>query len=194
MGHLHFEKYENRRQKIIASKCMQGSILDLAYAQAPNPHIDGICTTGIDLNENNTEVRYAREICGDICNLDRIIEGELFANIIAGEIIEHLENPYEFLRSLNQFLEPNGKLILSTPNVISWPVILFEIFCSRRCFYTTEHKYYFSPRWVTRILEGSGYRLVEASSVGLWSPILVMPCPVPLSYQVVYVAEREDER
>jgi SAM-dependent methyltransferase len=35
------------------------------------------------------------------------------------EGIEHLENPYQYLRELHRVLRPSGTLILTTPNVIS---------------------------------------------------------------------------
>lgn len=37
--------------------------------------------------------------------------------IIAMEIIEHLENPWKFIRDIKSLLKPNGLLILSTPNI-----------------------------------------------------------------------------
>lgn len=35
------------------------------------------------------------------------------------ETIEHLENPWEFLRGLSNLLKPGGRIILSTPNIES---------------------------------------------------------------------------
>lgn len=42
-----------------------------------------------------------------------------FDGIVASEIIEHLENPYHFLRQCSALLEPGGVLVLSTPNTLS---------------------------------------------------------------------------
>jgi len=36
--------------------------------------------------------------------------------VIAGEIIEHLENPGAFLRAVQQLLRPDGELVVTTPN------------------------------------------------------------------------------
>ena len=81
---------------------------------------------------------------------------------------------------------PSGRLILSTPNPVSLPVILFEWLRSTRRFYTSDHTYYFTPRWVARLLERSPFRLEETAGVGIWP--FGLPCPVGLSYQVLYVA------
>lgn len=43
-----------------------------------------------------------------------------FDVIIAIEIIEHLNSPWEFLNEINKLLKPGGTLILSTPNVSFW--------------------------------------------------------------------------
>jgi SAM-dependent methyltransferase len=40
--------------------------------------------------------------------------------ILAIEILEHLENPWHFMRHAERILKPGGYLILSTPNSDSW--------------------------------------------------------------------------
>lgn len=44
---------------------------------------------------------------------------EAFDLVVAVEVIEHLENPYAFLRETAKLLAPDGVLILTTPNVES---------------------------------------------------------------------------
>jgi 2-polyprenyl-3-methyl-5-hydroxy-6-metoxy-1,4-benzoquinol methylase len=40
--------------------------------------------------------------------------------VFAGEIIGHLFYTEEFLEELHRILKPDGTLILSTPNLVSW--------------------------------------------------------------------------
>ncbi len=45
-------------------------------------------------------------------------EGSLDA-LFCIEAIEHMENPYHFMRELARVLKPGGRLYLSTPNIMS---------------------------------------------------------------------------
>ena len=46
--------------------------------------------------------------------------GKQYQQIVAIEVIEHLENPSKFFRDIASLLGDNGTLILSTPNVFSF--------------------------------------------------------------------------
>lgn len=52
----------------------------------------------------------------DLENLDDVDLDETFDVIIAGEIIEHLQNPGKFLRGIQRFMNPATKLIITTVN------------------------------------------------------------------------------
>ncbi len=185
-----FKHYEQKRLKDIAQLCQAGSILDVGYAQHPNPYFaSGHTITGVDLNSPSVKTNYDIELIGDATELATLVPGQKYDNIIAGEFIEHLENPYAFLRSLKKFLDPGGQLIISTPNPLSWPCIFFEWTLSERFYYTREHTYYFPPRWVRRILEKTGYSVSKVKGVGLLTPWLSLPCPPGFSYQVIYLAK-----
>ena len=46
--------------------------------------------------------------------------GDTFDLVTAMEVIEHTADPQQFLQALAKRLEPNGLLILSTPNATAW--------------------------------------------------------------------------
>lgn len=185
-------RYERARLRKIASFAVGQTVLDIGYAQIPNPYLQGLHRVGYDLEApQDPRVRYEEEIRGDVADIEQVLKGRVFDTIICAELIEHLENPYAFLRGVSNLLKPNGRLIVTTPNPLGFPVFICELLRSRRFFYTTEHRYYFLPRWVVRLLEQSGYRMHEIAGVGWWLPFGVLKfCPAALSYQVVYVAHK----
>lgn len=180
------ERYDRVRLRKIAEQAIGREVLDIGYARKPNPFLQGFHTIGFDLNE--VECNYAEKIRGDVLEISKSLVGRTFDTIIAGEFIEHVEDPYMFLRSLLPYFSKDARLVLSTPNPVAFPTLLFEWARSHRFFYTTEHKHYFPPRWVERILDQSGYDVRAVKSVGLWPTAIPSFVPASFSYQVVYVA------
>ena len=183
--------YERTRLQKIARIARSGSVLDVGYAQLPNPYFADVETVGLDLVRPAEPSGYAEEIQGSALDLPKALGERRFDWIVAGEFIEHVRNPYDFLDSLPSFLAEDGHIVLSTPNPVAWPTLIFEWLGSERYFYTEQHLYYFAPRWVRRMLDVSGFEVTDTRAVGLWAPGIVLPCPIFLSYQVIYVAKRK---
>lgn len=183
-------RYEDRRLRLLAAEAVGDSVLDIGYAHWPNPHLGRFYRVGLDLNRPRTDhaTRYDEEIVGDVRSVFEAVGGRRFHTIICGELIEHLENPYQLLRDLRPLLRDDGRLLVSTPNPLAIPVVVAELFRLRRYFYSQEHLYYFLPRWVERLFQATGYEVMKLRGVGLWTPLGAMPlCPTALSYQVIYV-------
>lgn len=75
--------------------------------------------TGVELDASAAEIA---KIYGDVSVMD--VEKinfdalkEKFDYIIAGDLIEHLRDPWEAVRNIAKTLKPNGKFIVSIPNV-----------------------------------------------------------------------------
>jgi SAM-dependent methyltransferase len=184
--------YEHRRLKLLSSHA-SGDILDLGHAAFPNPYLPGDRTVGLDLEPPRSPSGYAADEVGSVLELVDHFGPARFDTVVAGELIEHLERPYDFLAQVHGVLREGGKLVLSTPNPLSFPTLLLEMTGSRRYFYTSDHAFYFTPRWVWRLLERSGFRVERTQPVGIWLPFGHVPfSPQWLSYQLVYVAVRAE--
>lgn len=123
------------RMQIIEPLVRAGDVLDLGCVDArPQRHgaaerferkpnllhkrITGINpgTLGVDFDAEGVKVLQAmgfNVVQGDVESMDL---GRRFDTIIAGELIEHLENPGRFLRNMLRHLKPGGRLVISTPN------------------------------------------------------------------------------
>lgn len=107
-------KFKNGRSKLRALDLASGQgalaqrVKDLKFGTVDAWEIDikqfkvkGVKVRAVDLNKDFPAVNDKYDL------------------ITACEIIEHLENPYHFLREISKILAPKGVLILSTPNIES---------------------------------------------------------------------------
>jgi len=90
-------------------------------------------TPEIPLRIANLDSEFAETVCPT---------GEKFDAIIAIEIIEHLENPFSFLRQCAKLLKKDGLLFLTSPNV--------ESITSRVLFLYTGRLKAFEEGWTQR--------------------------------------------
>jgi 2-polyprenyl-3-methyl-5-hydroxy-6-metoxy-1,4-benzoquinol methylase len=86
--------------------------------------------------------------------------GEKFDTIVAGELIEHLENPGLFLRGCHARLAAGGQLILSTPNAFS-PLNFLGYARKYDRWANPEHTCWFDPQTITELLRRSGFETKE---------------------------------
>ncbi len=51
--------------------------------------------------------------------------------VLGIEVIEHIENHWEYIKNLKKLLKPSGYILLSTPNVTSWLSRFYFLFTGR---------------------------------------------------------------
>ncbi|MFK7872898.1 MAG: class I SAM-dependent methyltransferase [Oligoflexales bacterium] len=51
---------------------------------------------------------------------DHLVSHDKYSLILAFDIIEHLKSPYDFLEACLELLAEDGKLVVTTPNLMSW--------------------------------------------------------------------------
>jgi len=148
------------RGRLLDIGCLWGSFLDSARQS-------GFDVTGIEPYER--AARYAR----NILKLN-VLSGSLkdvalpypsFDAITILDVIEHLCDPVEELRTVLRLLKLNGVLVVVTPNVEGLPVRVLGL--KRRIFGQPWcpiddmpwHLWGFTPRTMVRVLELVGYRV-----------------------------------
>lgn len=105
---------ERRPASVLDYGCGTGEKLTCPLARAhPEARF-----TGVDVDRGSLE--YARRSC-DAPNLhflsqEALAAGERFELVVASEVLEHVDKPVAFLKSLKERLAPEGRIFLTVPN------------------------------------------------------------------------------
>lgn len=180
--------YEQHRLKMMSRFASDQRILDIGCAHMPNRYLAGSQVVGLDLEPMQLQAPYTEHVQGDVMQAGTLPDRQ-FDTIMMGELIEHIERPYDLLRALRPLLAPGGRVVLSTPNPLGLPVVVAEYLCLRKFYFTSNHLFYFPPRWVWRMLEHCGYRPIRTVGCGVSVGGQYIPAFTSLSYQIIYVAQ-----
>ena len=134
---------EMYRDDLILNYCKEKDVLHIGACNSPyhierarrgallHQKLQGVCKEliGIDIDRNAIEelkkLGVANIYPGDIIKNEYDIDltNYKFDYIVAGEVIEHLENPGIALDNIKDLMNKDTKLILTTPNAFSYGVI-----------------------------------------------------------------------
>lgn len=102
----------------ILSRGAQDSVLDIGCGKGGFLKLakdNGILELGIDFNESNIEAARRRGLNCHQKDLRQFTESEKFASVTSFHVIEHLDEPFEFLKAIRSVLQPDGAVYLSFP-------------------------------------------------------------------------------
>jgi len=141
-----------RGKNILDVGCGVGSLLDMlknvSHSQIGiepcNPYLESLSKRGYEvysnlfeaINNNNGNIDYAFSI----------------------QVIEHVDNPKEFLKEIKRLIRPGGKLLISTPNRDDILMNLLKDEFSP-FFYRTQHRWYFDKNSLTVCAKHAGFKV-----------------------------------
>lgn len=113
---------------------------------------------------------YVGEVIHDINFMTDNIPKEMVGkyDIILGlHILEHLNNPVEYLKRIKPLLKKNGSIIIEVPNLDSYLCELSDEY--KEFFYLYEHVSYFTKSTIQLTFELAGYNVVKIYTKELYS-------------------------
>jgi len=117
---------------------------------------------GLDLYEEGIEYladKGFKVVCGDAQNFSLQRQ---FDVVFAGDVIEHLDNPVQFLESVKRHLTREGILLISTPNPWYWRFVT-KASMSANVGPNPEHTCWFCPKTLEQLCGRYGFALKELS-------------------------------
>lgn len=140
----------------------------------------GFVVTAVDINSEDyrlaNEIEYVACDFNDVSSIRALAlaRTHLYDIAMSVEVIEHLENPWEYARNLRRLLKTDGLLILTSPNPAAWHSRLtflrrgeFDDFGSRG---QAGHVNPIAPWEMTRILTDVGFEiLLRGASAQVYS-------------------------
>ena len=132
---------------------------------------------GVDLHEEGVKVLQAQGFNVVVANAECFDLGCTFDVIVAGDIIEHLEDFNGFLESCKSHLRPGGRLIISTPNPWYWRNII-KAALHTEVNNNPEHVCWICPRTLRQLVARHGMELGEIKFGSRYIRDRLMPLPV----------------
>ena len=105
-------------------------------------------------------------VVGDIGEMTLPWPPESFDCIIAGDVLEHLVDPWQVLTRIRRLLRQDGLLLVSLPNVRNWHVV-YQLLIKDEWRYQVmgvmdkTHLRFFTRRSAERMLADCGYELLD---------------------------------
>lgn len=136
-------------EKILEVGCQGGYLLHKFKQQGAAKAIGvepGNVKPCVDGEGNSLDIRrgfFSREIVGE----------DSFDLIFSLHVLEHIEQPNDFLSTAYSLLKPGGKLLLSVPNE------LFSLEAGNVGMFLFQHLNYFTPSLLEAVLLANGFRV-----------------------------------
>jgi 2-polyprenyl-3-methyl-5-hydroxy-6-metoxy-1,4-benzoquinol methylase len=144
-------------------------VLDLGCSQGllARPLRDkGVRTTGVDVGppervSKDLESYHRRDLEEPL----ELPEGREFDYVVIADVIEHLRNREQLLRSARRHLKPEGRLLISTPNIAIWfyrlSLLVGRFEYGPRGVLDETHVHLFTQSTFRREVERGGFRILR---------------------------------
>ena len=144
--------YLNPNMKALEIGCASGYFL---YA------LRDLVQECVGIEFNKSDVEFAQKKCG-VKIYDRPIEEtdiplEYFDIVFMLYVVEHLEDPIQFLRTVRKYIKPGGYIYMEVDNINDSLLSIYGIEEYADFYYREPHIFYFSPKTLKNVVEKGGF-------------------------------------
>lgn len=129
-----------RPEHLLDLGCGSGVLLEALRTRLPEAHL-----VGMDAVPPPLEADWSA-VTGDIAGQLPFHDGS-FDIVVAGEVIEHVPHPDRMLGEIRRILSSQGRLVLSTPNVVGWANRVLVPLGIQPLFTETSSEVHLGRRW-----------------------------------------------
>ena len=130
------------------------------YLEEKNPNAELI---GLDLfRPVKEQLGYLSQVQG--CIYEAPFPKETFDTIYMGELLEHLQTPYNTLASIHSLLRPGGRFVVDVPNPYALTRILRWLLLKREPLGDPTHQLFYTPIILATMVQQSGFRIIEIAT------------------------------
>jgi len=84
---------------------------------------------------------------------------EKYDVVCAFQVMEHVEDPIAFLKSLKKVTRPNGEIFIEVPNLRDALLSVWDVPSHRKFFYHSAHLHYFTENILKKIAQNVGFNI-----------------------------------
>ena len=159
-----YSQFQRDRLEVILPKLnFQTNLLEVgASAGQFLTHIKNKVAKIHAIELDNSCCQYLKEVIGIECDSE-YLEDSKFAEeqydiICAFQVMEHVTNPVEFIRTLKKVAKPNASIFIEVPNIYDPLLSVWNILKYREFFYHEAHIHYFSENSIRKVAEAAGFK------------------------------------
>lgn len=184
--------WHRRKFEAVAERVSDGSkLVDFGCSAGSFLHVLGEVKTGVravGVDIGAAQIEFAREHVATRFPDGRVtfealtdtsgklpFDDESVDFVTSIEVVEHLHPAivHRFFAEARRVLKKSGRLIVTTPNYRSmWPLIELAVERMSPVRYAHQHINKFTPNSLTKVIEGAGFEVTEASTLFVVAPFL----------------------
>jgi len=162
-SHYNVEQMVGQDQEVLDLGCGEGILA--ARLQKQRNRVTGADILPHAANESVLEQYFSVNLDQGIGPVIEGLQGKRFDRVLLLDILEHLHRPEVILQQCHETLRPEGRLIVSVPNIANITVrlmlLLGKFDYTERGILDKTHLRFFTRKTARRLLEENGYQIHE---------------------------------